>query len=196
MRKQKTNVIIAIGFLVFLVILCGICGWLFFPNSEITDLTDLSKKEIVRLAKDGSTPLKGFYTLRSDDYSVLGKFYEEKVIISRSKGSGVIVYYGYYTIRFEDKNGEPVVTAVRSDLDRIDLEREKADLICKMFMMDEKIQNKQDAGYNGSPETVGVILNTMEHVNDLKLSMLCAAAGIVCVGLIVVIIVRNRKYFG
>lgn len=88
------------------------------------------------------------------------------------------------------------MTAVRSDLDRIDLEREKADLICKMIMMDEKIQNKQDAGYNGSPETVGVILNTMEHVNDLKLSMLCAAAGIVCVGLIVVIIVRNRKYFG
>ena len=196
MRKQKTNVIIAIGFLVFLAILCGICGWLFFTNSEITDLTDLSKKEIVHLAKDGSTPLKGFYTLRSDDYSVLGKFYEEKVIITRSKGSGDIVYYGYYTIRFEDKNGEPVVTAVRSDLDRIDLEREKADLICKMIMMDEKIQNKQDAGYNGSPETVGVILNTMEHVNDLKLSMLCAAAGIVCVGLIVVIIVRNRKYFG
>ena len=189
-RASKKTFIIAVLFQVFLIGLgiAAYCVSIETDARERIDLTELSQKEIERLAEEKAYGFgKPLYTLDSKDYRLHGKFHE----YTERQVKGPDHKLAFYTITFYDKNGEEVVMAVKTNVDHVDLEEQKADLIGGVFMLENNFAQKQEKDYTGDLQLKGMVLNDISDRMGESGRRLIGIFTLVPVAVLILLIVRR-----
>ena len=176
----------------FCAVLCGFCILAIFlsiktEQRERIDITGLSQKEIGRLAEEKAYGFdQPLYTLDSKDYRVLGKFDEYS-----QRGKGRNINLAFYTITFHDKNGEEVVMAVKTNVEHVDLEKQKADLIGGVSMLENNFARKQEKDYTGDLQLKGMVLNDMSDTMKDSHRYVFGIGALVSLAMLILLIVRR-----
>ena len=186
MNKTTTilkGCMIALG----LVVISSFIAWVIIPANKPVKITSLSKSEIRQICDEGTEAGNAYYMLATGKYEMRGRFYENTVKMNSVKHYEDVTY-ACYTVRFLDKNGEPVVMAARTRTDVNDLERMAGDVVGKVIVMKDDLAAKQTQKYTGDLELEKVILNETQDM-DGKVKDLAMKAGLISLFLLIVCIV-------
>ncbi len=172
------------------ITICSLIAWMISPANQRVKITSLSRSEIRLICDEGSEAGNTYYVLSAGEYQVLGRFYENTVKMNSVKHYEDVTY-ACYTVQFLDKNGEPVVMAVRTRTDVNDLEKMAGDVVGKVIALKDDLVAKQTQNYTGDLELEKTILNETQDM-DGKVRDLAIKAGLISLFLLIACIVIYR----